>query len=733
MVNEPIDSSSVADLPAPSFPVVGIGASAGGLAAFEAFFTGMPELVEPGMAFVVVQHLAPDHKSILADILRRCTKMQVFEVEDGMLVQANCVYIIPPDRDMAFLNGTLQLLEPSAPRGLRLPIDFFFRSLAQDHRSLAIGIILSGTGNDGTQGIRAIKAEGGMVMVQSIESCDFDGMPRSVINTGLADYELAPKDMPEQLITYTKHSLGRLAKSTSRPVFNEESAMKKVFVLLRAQTGHDFSLYKPSTIHRRIDRRMAVHQIDGLENYVKYLQQSPAEVETLFRELLIGVTNFFRDPEVFHVLESQVIPKIFADKSPGSVIRVWVSGCSTGEEAYSIAILMLEHMEAIKANFTVQLFATDIDSRSIAVARAGLYPASIASDVTPERLARFFTLEADGSAYRIHKTARDLIVFSEQDVLKDPPFSKLDLITCRNLLIYMGLKAQKRLVPLFHYALKPEGFLLLGTSEGVGEFDNLFNVLDRKAKLYRRKEHMHGLHRMSMGRFMPHQTGTTEAVQFPAKQGIAKLSTTGTKSLREITEQALLDQVIAAGVLVNHHGDILYLHGRSGMFLEPSPGESGINNVLKMARQGLRHELTSSLHEAVGTRTTVSCPGLSVKTNGHFTTVNLTVRPVTTSGAADNSLFLVILEEAPVAAPALLAEGAANSQAASSNENSSFTTDALIASLRAELRSKEEYLQCTIEELESSSEELKSSNEEMQAVNEELQSTNEELQSSNEE
>jgi two-component system, chemotaxis family, CheB/CheR fusion protein len=733
MVNEPIDSSSAADLPAPSFPVVGIGASAGGLAAFEAFFTGMPELVEPGMAFVVVQHLAPDHKSILADILRRCTKMQVFEVEDGMLVQPNCVYIIPPDRDMAFLNGTLQLLEPSAPRGLRLPIDFFFRSLAQDHRSLAIGIILSGTGNDGTQGIRAIKAEGGMVMVQSIESCDFDGMPRSVINTGLADYELAPKEMPGQLITYTKHSLGRLAKSSSRPVFNEESAMKKVFVLLRAQTGHDFSLYKPSTIHRRIDRRMAVHQIDGLENYVKYLQQAPTEVETLFRELLIGVTNFFRDPEVFHVLESQVIPKIFADKSPGSVIRVWVSGCSTGEEAYSIAILMLEHMEAIKANFTVQLFATDIDSRSIAVARAGLYPASIASDVTPERLARFFTLEADGSAYRIHKTARDLIVFSEQDVLKDPPFSKLDLITCRNLLIYMGLKAQKRLVPLFHYALKPEGFLLLGTSEGVGEFDNLFNVLDRKAKLYRRKEHMHGLHRMSMGRFVPHQTGTTEAVQFPAKQGIAKLSTTGTKSLREITEQALLDQVIAAGVLVNHHGDILYLHGRSGMFLEPSPGESGINNVLKMARQGLRHELTSSLHKAVGTRTTVSCPGLSVKTNGHFTTVNLIIRPVTTSGAADHSLFLVILEEAPVAAPALLPEVPANSQAASSNEKSSFTTDALIASLRAELRSKEEYLQCTIEELESSSEELKSSNEEMQAVNEELQSTNEEMETSKEE
>lgn len=743
MVNEPIDSNFAADLPVPSFPVpsfpvpsfpvVGIGASAGGLAAFEAFFSGMTDPFEPGMAFVLVQHLAPDHKSILAEILRRCTKMQVFEVEDGMLVQPNCVYIIPPDRDMAYLNGTLQLLEPSAPRGLRLPIDFFFRSLAQDRRSLAIGIVLSGTGNDGTQGIRAIKAEGGMVIVQSIESSDFDGMPRSVINTGLADYELPPEQMPAQLTAFAKHSLGRLAKSSSLAISNDESAMKKVFVLLRAQTGHDFSLYKPSTIHRRIDRRMAVHQIEGLENYVKYLQQSPTEVETLFRELLIGVTNFFRDPEVFQVLESQVIPKIFADKSPGSAIRVWVSGCSTGEEAYSIAILLVEHMEAIKANFTVQMFATDIDSRSIAIARAGLYPAHIASDITPERLARFFTLEADGSTYRIHKIARDLIVFSEQDVLKDPPFSKLDLITCRNLLIYMGLEAQKRLVPLFHYALKPERFLLLGTSEGVGEFDNLFDVLDRKAKLYRRKEYMHGLHRMSMGRFMPHQTGTAEVVQFPAKQGVTKLSTTGTKSLREITEQALLDQVIAAGILVNHQGDILYLHGRSGMFLEPSPGESGINNVLKMARQGLRYELTSSLHQAVGTRTTVFCPGISVKTNGHFTTVNLTIRPMTASAAADSSLFLVILEEARLAAPVPSPEVDADSQTTATSQNSSSTTDALIASLRAELRSKEEYLQCTIEELESSSEELKSSNEEMQAVNEELQSTNEEMETSKEE
>ena len=474
------------------FPIVGIGASAGGLAAFEAFFSGMPADTDPGMAFVLVQHLAPDHKSILTDLIRRYTRMQVFEVEDGMAVRPNCAYIIPPNRDMAFLDGTLQLLEPAAPRGHRLPIDFFFRSLAQDQHERAICIVLSGTGSDGTQGVRAVKGEGGMVMAQNPESTEYDGMPRSAIATGLVDYVLPPAEMPPQLIAYVAHAFGRTPRPVSLPAPKAGDAMKKVFILLRAQTGHDFSQYKQSTINRRVERRMAVHQIERLNEYVRHLQQTPAEVEALFRDLLIGVTNFFRDPEAFAALKEQVIPRLFADKDAGAAIRVWVPGCSTGEEAYSIAILLQEQVELLKQSFKVQVFATDIDRQAIEQARTGVYPASIAADISPERLSRFFAQEPDGTAYRVHKSLRDLLVFSEQDVIKDPPFSKLDLISCRNLLIYMGGDLQKKLMPLFHYALNPGGAFFLGTSETVGEFADLFATLDRKSKLYQRKENGSG-------------------------------------------------------------------------------------------------------------------------------------------------------------------------------------------------------------------------------------------------
>ena len=359
-----------------SFPIVGIGASAGGLAAFEAFFSGMPHDTEPGMAFVLVQHLDPNHKSILTDLIRRYTRMQVFEVEDGMTVQPNCAYIIPPNCDMAFLNGTLQLLEPSAPRGKRLPIDFFFRSLALDQHERAICIILSGTGSDGTLGLRAIKGEGGMVMAQKVASSEYDGMPRSAIATGLVDYELPPAEMPSQLIAYVAHAFGRPPRPASVPEPRTENALKKIFVLLRTQTHHDFSQYKPNTINRRIERRMAVHQIESIDGYVRFLQQTPSEVDALFRDLLIGVTNFFRDPEVFKVLEEQAMPKLFTGKSTNSVILVWSPGCSTGEEAYSLAILLAESQEAMKQSCRLQVFATDIAPHALAIARLGLYPAS---------------------------------------------------------------------------------------------------------------------------------------------------------------------------------------------------------------------------------------------------------------------------------------------------------------------------------------------------------------------
>jgi len=421
----PLTADPAAASVLPRFPIVGIGASAGGLGALEAFFSGMPRDINPDMAFVLVQHLDPDHKSLLTELIQRRTRMQASEVVDGVVVQANCIYIIPPNRDMAFLNGTLQLLEPAAPRGHRLPIDFLFRSLAADLHERAIGIVLSGTGSDGTLGVRAIKGEGGMVMVQNPASCEFDGMPQSALATGLVDYNLPPAEMPAQLIAYVTHAFGRPPHPTTAATPLSENALKKIFVLLRTHTGHDFSQYKPNTIFRRIERRMAVHQIEGLDDYVKYLQKNPPEVQALFNDLLIGVTNFFRDPESFAVLEAQVIPRLFEDKPAGAPVRVWSTGCSTGEEAYSIAILLQERLETLKVNYKVQVFATDIDSRAIALARTGVYPASIADDISPERLARFFTAEPDGSAYRIHKNIRDLLVFSEQDVIKDPPFSKL--------------------------------------------------------------------------------------------------------------------------------------------------------------------------------------------------------------------------------------------------------------------------------------------------------------------
>ncbi len=714
--------------PSGLFPIVGIGASAGGLGAFEAFFSGMPAGTKPGMAFVLVQHLAPGHKSILTDIIQRCTSMQVLEVTDGMRVQPNCVYIIPPNHNMALLKGALHLLDIEGPRALHLPIDFFFESMAQDLHGRAIGIVLSGTGSDGALGVRAIKGEGGMAMAQNLASSEYDGMPHSALATGLVDYELTPAEMPAQLLAYAFHAFDKDLGDTI-PAPKVENALEKIFILLRAQTGHDFSLYKPSSVHRGIERRMAVHQIDGMDGYVKYLLQSRAEVEALFHGLLIGVTGFFRDPEAFRALEEEAIPKLLADKPAGASIRVWTPGCSTGEEAYSIAILLKERIEELNQTFAVQIFATDIDRRAIAAARAGLFPVGSAADLSPERLARFFTAEADGSAYRIHKSLRDMVLFSEHDLIKDPPFSRLDLISCRNLLIYMGAALQKRVIPLFHYALNPDGFLFLGTSETMGDFSELFAVLELKAKLYQSKRESYGAKRASMDRFLT----PLAAMEGTGGRGFEKTAERVNVSLRELTEQALLKQFVASGVLVDRHGDILYQHGRTGMYLEPASGVAGVNNILKMARYGLQRELTTALHTAIGIKTVQRHPGLRVKTNGHFTQVDLCVCPVSAgpAGSPDSQLYLVILEEAP---PVDLDPAPpAPPQASAGPQGLETDTDARIAALHQELRSKEEYLQTANEELETSNEELKSSNEEMQSVIEELRSTNEELETSKEE
>ncbi len=491
-------------------------------------------------------------------------------------------------------------------------------------------------------------------------------------------------------------------------------------------------MYKPSTIQRRIERRQAIHQLESIEHYVEYLRRTPMEAEELFRDLLIGVTNFFRDPKIFKVLEEQVIPKLFEDKRDGATIRVWSAGCSTGEEAYSLAILVAEKQAELKQSFGVQIFATDIDKNAIASARAGLFPASIAANCSAERLARYFTSLENGNAYRIHKNIRDMLIFSEQDLIKDPPFSRLDLISCRNLLIYLNAELQKRLIPLFHYALNPGGFLLLGSSETIGEFGELFTVVDRQAKLYQRKGSGQAIMRAGAGSMLPPRS----AIEVFVPLGGGKLNQNEKMSLQRMTEAGLLEHSGAAGVLVNAQGDILYLHGRMGLYLEPQPGEGGVGNILKMARDGLRPDLSTALQIAWTSKAMVIRAGLRVKTNGDYTFVNLTIRPfpVRPGETGENSLLLAIFERA-ASLPVTQVKLPKGSDVAGAEKGSLAKSDELelVVALEAQLRAKEEYLQASNEELETSIEELKSSNEEMQSVNEELQSTNEELETSKEE
>jgi two-component system CheB/CheR fusion protein len=703
-----------------TFPVVGIGASAGGLASCEAFLSSLPADAEPGMAFVLVQHLAPDCKSLLGELIQRRTRLKVFEVTDGMVVRPNCIYVAPPNHDLAILHGTLQLLPPAAPRGLHLPVDSFFRSLALDQHERAIGVILSGTAHDGRLGVRAIKGEGGMVMVQEPQSAEYDGMPRSAIATGLADFILPPAQMLAQLCAYVSRDRAGALSGEHEPPVGVESLFKKIFIIVRAQTGHDFSQYKPSTITRRIERRMVVHQIESLEEYVRYLQRVPTEVDALFQDLLIGVTSFFRDPESFAALQTAVMARLAKRSASHAPLRIWVPGCSTGEEAYSIAMLLQEQKELHRLAGNLQIFASDIDQRAIEQARAGVYPASIAADVTPERLNRFFAPEA-GENFRVQKSLRDLIVFSAQDLTRDPPFSRVDLISCRNVMIYMGVALQKKIIPLFHYSLAPGGYLFLGAAETIGEFTDLFTVVDGKARIYQRKEVVRGIRRA--------------AVEFPTHAGVrlgTGMVTSGVRKteklpLRDLMQKILLEFYAPASMLVNEQGEILYLHGSAGQYLQPSDGEATLN-VYKMAQEGLRSDLTIALHQATTRRQTVHYPAVSMMTReGKAVTLQLTVRVVPASPEATphvEPLFLIAFGES---APLVAGAPPRTLEAASAEDAS------CIAALRKDLRAKEEYLQAANEQLETVNEELTASNEEMQSLNEELQSSNEELETSKEE
>ncbi len=691
--------------------IVGIGASAGGLEAFQEFFTNMPS--DSGMAFVLVPHLDPTHKSIIGDILKKNTEMNILQAEDGMKVLPNCVYLIQPDKNIAILHGKLQLIEPAERRGLRHPIDFFFRTLAEDQGENAIVIILSGTGTEGTLGLKAIKGEGGLVIVQDPNTAKYDGMPRSAIATDMVDYVLPAERIPEMLLKYVRHPQTKLLRKPKSLPDNFPDAMQKIFILIRNQTGHDFSNYKPNTIIRRLEKRMALHQIDNVANYVTYLRNNPSEINILFKELLIRVTRFFRDPKAFELLKEDILPDLFKRAGEEYPLRVWVPGCSTGEEAYSMAIALHEYISEENLACKIQVFATDLDSGAIETARSGIYPDSISTDVSPQRLKRYFTRE--DNSYRISSQIREIVVFAVQNVTKDPPFSKVDMISCRNLLIYLGPELQKKIIPLFHYALKPGGILLLGTSETIGTFSDLFSPVSNKWKVFESKK----IPLVSVAS-PDHYPARTKAA--PVSFQSFKKEMAGDITLGDMTEKLLADSYAPPCVIIDGNGNILYVHGRTGKYLEPSPGKARLN-IFEMAREGLRLELRAEVRKAVTKKTDVVIKNLKVKENGDIHAVNVNIKHIN-KPAHFKGMIMVVFEDA---APSLRAK--ADKKLPYLKKQGSRR----VAELEFELSSMREQLQSTIEELEASIEELQSTNEELQSANEELQSSNEELETSKEE
>jgi len=692
-----------------AFPIVGIGASAGGLEALEHFLRHVPE--DSGMAYIIIQHLDPTHKGVMPELLQRATGMEVFQVKDRMQVKPNCVYVIPPNKDMSILHGVLHLFEPVAPRGLRLPIDFFLRSLAEERQELSIGVILSGMGSDGTMGLRAIKERAGLALAQDPASAKFDSMPRSAIDAGLADLVAPVEALPGKIIDYLRHARV-IVKAEHTLEGKDQSALEKVVILLRGKTGNDFSMYKKNTIYRRIERRMGIHQIDRIAHYVRYLQENDQEVELLFKELLIGVTSFFRDPAAWEQLQEEAIPALLAGHPTGRVLRAWSVGCSTGEEAYSLAIAFRETLAQInpKVPFTLQLFATDLDPDAINRARCGVYPANIAADVSAERLQRYFI--KDESGYRLGKEIREMVTFATQNVIMDPPFTKLDILICRNLLIYLTPELQKKLLPLYHYSLNPGGILFLGSAENVSAHNDLFAPLNLKLRLFRRRE--------SVLRSEP----PAFPVSFvPALTGMPKELNTlkPSPNLQSLADQVLLQHFAPSAVLVNDKGDILYISGRTGKYLEPAAGKANWN-IFAMAREGLRFDLDNAFQKALRQKEAITARGLKVVDGNNTQTVDITVQAIAEPEAL-RGMVMIVFTAVPTP-PARKSQGRSRTAASGSSRS---------LELEQELQQAREELATTREEMQSSQEELKSTNEELQSTNEELQSTNEELTTSREE
>ncbi len=707
-------AGAVLDVADSTVPVVGVGASAGGLEAFRALLKNLP--ANTGMAFVLIQHLDPHHTSLLPKLLADYSAVPVVEARDGQRLEANHVYVIAPNCTLGIHHGKLQLMARMLNAGLHLPVDNFFGNLADDLGSKAIGVILSGTASDGTLGLKAIKAASGITFAQDEASAEYFGMPGNAIAAGCVDLVLPPKDIAKELTRISRHPFlfhNQMIEAASTSEIDD--SLSKIFLLLRTRTGNDFTYYKQTTILRRIKRRLMVHKLERLPDYVRYLQATPMELDLLFQDLLINVTGFFRDPDSFLSLKEKVLSRILQERIRHQPIRIWIPGCSTGEEVYSVAITIMEQAELQNSVPQVQLFATDIDEKAIDQARAGVYAERITEEVSPERLRRYFVKVTGG--YQINKTIRDMCVFATQNLIKDPPFSRLDLICCRNLMIYLGGVLQKKVLQIFHYALNPEGFLMLGTSESIGSHADLFAMVDRKSKIYTKKSIASRIN-------YEFNTRTYHADDSPPPYP-REAPRSSAAGYQQEADQLVLNQYGPPGVVINLDMEILSFRGATGPYLNPAPGSASLN-LLKLVRQELSVELRSAIHKARKEQITVRQEGASYRQNGSEGMVNIIVHPL--QSAAVDEPCLLVLFEAAIRPPkdAQTATGKGQEKPTASDQE-------LVRILEQELASTREYMQSIIEEQEGTNEELKSANEEIQSTNEELQSTNEELETAKEE
>ena len=730
--------------------IVGIGASAGGLEALEQFFARVP--LKSGLAYIVVQHLDPTHKAMLAELLQRVTSLTVREAGEQMRVEADHVYVIPPNAELSLAQGILHVMPPTEPRGMRLPVNVLFSSLARDQGTSAIGVVLSGMGSDGTLGLMALQAVGGLTVVQEPSSAQFDAMPRSAIAAGCADLVALPADMPERILACVArygHSKSPIAAAgpdpmpakkltnvlaneltdvpsdlpSDLPVDTPADTIESIFTLLRQRTRHDFSLYKPSTLNRRIERRMAIHGLAAIAEYVRFLRQNPQEIDLLFKELLIGVTSFFRDAAVWQYMLDTALPALLARRGSETKFRAWVAGCSTGEEAYTLAIVFTEVIQRLPEHHDcrLQIFASDLSTDAIATARAGRYPASIGASMQPEVVARYFT--AEGGTLVVGKTIRDMVLFAKHDVVLDPPFTRLDILSCRNLLIYFDATLQRRLLPLFHYSLRADGLLLLGSSETVGSFSKLFEPVDSKLRLYLSKHTQSATGPQLLLKSFPPLLKLTKETPMPSSPNAAQ----GGDSLQAAADQVLLQVHAPPAVVVNAAGDIVYISGRTGKYLEPAAGKANWN-FHAMIRESLRDAVANALKQSVKQNEVVLVRGLQIVAAGGDHGVDVTVQPLHEPAALQGTVMIVFRD---VAAPLRAGRRKAASTAEATHAAEVQQCQDEIQSLREENRASREELQSANEELQSTNEELQSANEELTTSKEEMQSMNEELQTVN--